>query len=80
MAMPLSGQISLGDARTELSADYSPTSQITLNDNAVRSLFTKPGDITNIQLFNSIPVVRVVFGVNISIKQSIDEINPNFYQ
>ena len=50
MAMPLSGQISLGDARTELSADYSPTSQITLNDKAVRSLFTKPGDITNIQL------------------------------
>ena len=50
MAMPLSGQISLGDARTELSADYSPTSQITLNDNAVRSLFTKPGDITNIGL------------------------------
>jgi hypothetical protein len=50
MTMPFSGQISLGDARTELSADYAPTSQITLNDTAVRSLFTKSGDSTNIQL------------------------------
>ena len=48
--MPFSGQISLGDARTELSADYAPTSQITLNDTAVRSLFTKSGDSTNIGL------------------------------
>lgn len=48
--MPFSGQISLGDARTELPADYSPTSQITLNDNAVRTLFDKTGAGTNIQL------------------------------
>jgi hypothetical protein len=50
MTMPFSGQISLGDARTELSADYTATSQITLNDTAVRSLFTKSGDSTNIGL------------------------------
>lgn len=50
MTMPFSGEISLGDARTELSGDYAPTSQITLNDTAVRSLFTKSGDSTNIGL------------------------------
>ena len=50
MTMPFSGQISLGDARTELSADYAPTSQITLNDTSVRTLFSRSGDSTNIGL------------------------------
>jgi hypothetical protein len=50
MTMPFSGQISLGDARTELSADYAPTSQITLNDTAVRTLFERSVASTNIQL------------------------------
>ena len=39
MPMPLSGQISLGDARTELG--YAPTQQITLNDTDVRTLFAR---------------------------------------
>jgi len=50
MTMPFSGQISLGDARTELYGDYAPTGQITLNDPAVRTLFAKAGDSTNIGL------------------------------
>ena len=39
MPMPLSGQISLGDARTELV--YAPTQQISLNDTDVRTLFAR---------------------------------------
>ena len=78
MTMPFSGQISLGDARTELSVDYAPTSQITLNDTAVRILFDKTGAGTNIGLADgygksqrrSLSVIAASSQTNLSINVS----------
>jgi hypothetical protein len=78
MTMPFSGQISLGDARTELSVDYAPTSQITLNDTAVRILFDKTGASTNIGLADgygksqrrSLSVIAASSQTNLSINVS----------
>lgn len=51
MPMPLSGQITLDDARKQL--NYPPTSAISLNDNSVRTMFEKPGaDSAQIGLFD----------------------------
>jgi hypothetical protein len=78
MTMPFSGQISLGDARTELSADYAPTSQITLNDTAVRTLFERSVAGTNIGLADgygksnrkSLPVIFTTNHTNFTINMS----------